>query len=525
MTLFLVQNAGYEASIVGKTGVNLRVKDSGTGKKVQELFSLSSGRTVVGSFDGGKLSTIGGAPLVYMVEQASGYVEAMAKCIKDWRWPHLIKYTIYQQLWQRVLLICAGFADTIDSNYLRHEPMIKLAMGLDIGDSKHLASQPTICRLENNLDSKDCYRMAMCMLAFYIARRGQAPRQIILDFDGSSFPTYGDQANTSFRKYYETNMYFPLFVYDQDGWLICAILRPGYEGEARLTVPVLKRLVGGMRQAWPMVKIILRVDAAFGSRELYDWCEEQGKDDPEKAIYYVVCLKSPAQGTAHTVHFTQYQEQAKRQFGLKHGQPEYVGDDAPTKNAVEKEIRQLPKKEKREKLKRLAKRIVRVFGNFYYQAGNGGNDPKQWRKERRIVGVCTHDDWGIVSRYFVTNLPESYSPQYLIEQLYSARGRMELRIKDYKGLEGDKLSCQEFVANQARLMFSAMAYNTLYMLREQLPKPLKQWTLPTLQKYLIRIAVRVTETARKITMHWASDYQWQREFWVCEERLRNRLLC
>ena len=104
---------------------------------------------------------------------------------------------------------------------------------------------------------------------------GKPPKQIILDFDGSSFPTYGDQENTSYRGYYETNMYFPLFVYDQDGWLICAILRPGYDGEARLTVPVLKRLVSGLRQASTKVKIILRVDAAFGSRELYDWCEDR----------------------------------------------------------------------------------------------------------------------------------------------------------------------------------------------------------------------------------------------------------
>lgn len=503
----------------------MKSKDSGSGNKVQELFSLSSGRSVSGSFDGGKLSTIGGAPLVYMVEQASGYVSKVAECIRDWRCPHLIKYTIYEQVWQRVLLICAGFADTIDSNLLRHEPMIKLAMGLDLKEEKHLASQPTMFRLENNLDSKDCYRMAMLMVALYIARKGRAPKEIILDFDGSSCPTYGDQENSSYRKYYDTNMLFPLFVYDQDGWLICAILRPGYDGEARLTVPVLKRLVKCLRQAWPKVRIILRVDAAFGCRGLYDWCEDQGKGDPEKTVYYVVCIKSLPQGTGHTVHFTQYQAQAKRQFGRLHGQQEYVGDNAKTKSAVEKELRQLPKKERKQQLQRLRKRIVRVFGNFYYQAGNGGKDPKQWRQERRIVGVCTQDDWRQVSRYFVTNLPEGYTPQFLIEQLYSARGGMELRIKDYKGLEGDKLSCQEFIANQARLLFHALAYNTLFQLRDQLPKPLHQWTLPTLQKYLIRMAVRITETAREIVVHWSSDYEWKREFWICEERLRKRLLC
>jgi hypothetical protein len=480
---------------------------------------------VSGSFDGGKLSTIGGAPLVYMVEQASGYVALVANCIKDWRCAHLIKYTIYQQVWQRVLLICAGFADTNDSNFLRHEPMIKLAMGLDVQDMKHLASQPTICRLENKLDSKDCYRMAMCMLAFYIMRRGSAPKEIVLDFDGSCFRTYGDQAGSSYRGYYETNMLFPLFVYDQDGWLICAILRPGCEGEARLTVPVLKRLVKGLRQAWPKVRIILRADAAFGNQAVYDWCEDQGKEDPAKTVYYIICHRDLPQGTGHTVHFKQYQDQAKRQFGKQFGQQRYIDESAKKKYAVEKEVRLLPKGERKKELKRLSKRIVRVFGNFYYQAGKGGKDPHGWRQERRIVGVCRQDDWGQVSRYFVTNLPEGHTPQFLIEQLYSARGGAELRIKDFKGLEGDKMSCSEFAANQGRLLFHALAYNTLYQLREHLPRPLQTWTLPTIQKYLIRMAVRITETAKNIVMHWASDFRWQREIWVCEERLRKRLLC
>jgi hypothetical protein len=507
--------------------VNLRIKSNEPKKKTQELFSLSSGRTVYGVFNGGKMSTVGGAPLLHMVEQSSRYVEAVSACIKDWRMPHLIKYSIYQQVWQRVLLICAGFADTIDSNYLRHDPAIKLAMGIDLQESKHLASQPTICRLENNLDSKDCYRMAMCMLWLYIARKKKPPKEIILDFDGSCVPAYGDQQGTSYRKYWDTNMYFPLFVYDQDGWLICAILRPGWDGEARLTVPVLKRLVKGLREAWCQVRIIVRMDAAFGSPEIYDWCEDQGKDNPKKTVHYIVCLRSSADGTGVSGGFKKYRDQAKRHFGKKCGRAEYLEEGSKTKNQVLKEARAIPDKKKRKKaLERLKNRVVRVFGNGYYQAGKGGKDPNGWRCERRVVSVITHDDWGCVSRYFVTNLPERYSPQYLIEQLYSARGAMELRIKEYKGLEGDKLSCQDFTANQARVMFHALAYNTLYQLREHLPGPRQEWTFKSIQNYLIRMAVRITQSTQRIVMHWASDFPWQREFWSCHKRLTAaRMLC
>ena len=510
----------------------MKSKGTRSKKKAQELFGLSNGRTVYGSFDGGDLSVHGGAPLLSMVEQGSGYVKSAADCIRDWRTPHLVKYSLYEQVWQRVLLICTGFADTIDSNYLRHDPAIKLAMGLDVQGEKHLASQPTMSRLENNLDSKDCYRMAMCMLWMYIARKKIPPKEIVLDFDGSSVPVFGNQQGTSYRKYWDTTMYFPLFIYDQDGWLICAILRPGWDGEARLTVPVLKRLVSGMREAWPEVRIIVRMDAAFGSPEVYDWCEDQGKDDPEKTVYYIVCQRSPADGTGVSAEFKKYRDQAKRHFGKAHGPAQYVSEDSKTKkktttkNQVEKEIKAMTdKKERKKALQRLRRRFVRVFGNGYYRAGKGGKDPKGWRCDRRVVSVVTHDDWGCISRYFVTNLPERYSPEFLIEQLYSARGGAELRIKEYKGLEGDKLSCQDFTANQARLIFHALAYNTLFQLREKLPGPKQKWTFQTIQKYLIQMAVKITQTARRVVMHWDSDFQWKRQFWYCHKRLTEQMLC
>jgi hypothetical protein len=319
-------------------------------------------------------------------------------------------------------------------------------------------------------------------------------------------------------------MYFPLFVYDQDGWLICAILRPGREGEARLTVPILKRLVKHLRSAWPAVRIIVRADAAFGTQELYNWCEDQGKDGAEKEVYYVVCLRTPAEGNgiSGAYDFRAMKAKAARKFGKIFGAVQYSYPKAPSKSAVEKAAKQLPKVERKKELKRLRERVVRVFEDGRYQAGNGGQDPKQWRQERRVVAVCTQDDWGQTSRYFVTNLPVTsrFQSQYLIEDLYSARGGMELRIKEYKALEGDKLSCSEFSANQARVIFHALAYNTMFQLRENLPGKRQSWSFESIQKYLLRMAVQVTRKGRHVVMHWASDFQWKREFWSCVARLR-----
>lgn len=502
----------------------MKIKSSGPSKKVQELFSLSNGSVVSAAFDGGKMSALGGAPLLRMVEAASGYVQMASECIKDWRLPHLIKYTLVQQVWQRVLLICVGFSATIDSNYLRKDVAIKLALGLEIGEEKHLASQPTISRLENNISLRDCHRIAVFMVLFYIQRRKQAPKEIILDFDGSCVEVHGDQQGTSYRSYYDTTMYFPLFVYDQDGWLICAILRPGKEGEARLTVPILKRIVKQLRDAWPKVQIIVRADAAFGNPKLYDWCEDQGKCGPEKEVYYIVCLKTAPEGSgiSGAFDFHEMKNKAKRQFGKAHGPAQYMYPKAPSKSEVEKIAKAKPQAERRKELKRLRKRVVRVFEDGRYQTGKGGKDPDQWRHDRRVVAVCRQDDWGQTSRYFVTNLPvtKRYQPQYMIEELYSARGGMELRIKEYKALEGDKLSCSEFAANQARIIFHALAYNTMFALRENLPGQRQSWTFPSIQKYLLRIPVRVTRKGLRTLMHWPSDFPFKREIWTSVARLR-----
>ena len=215
-------------------------------------------------------------------------------------------------------------------------------------------------------------------------------------------------------------MYFPLFVYDQDGWLICAILRPGREGEARLTVPVLKRLVKHFRNNWPKVQIIVRADSAFGSPELYDWCEDQAE------VYYIVPLKTPPEGSgvSGAVCFRGMKDEAARRFGQKFGPQQYAHKNAHTKNYVMRVLKDLPVKERRKALKDLRKRLVRVFSDGSYQVGKGGEDPQQWRKERRVVAVCSQDDWRKTCRYFVTNLPVTarFNASYLIKELYSARG-------------------------------------------------------------------------------------------------------
>jgi hypothetical protein len=57
------------------------------------------------------------------------------------------------------------------------------------------------------------------------------------------------------------------------GHLITALLRAGNTHGSNSAVALLKRLVGGLREAWPGVAIELRADAGFAVPALYDYCE------------------------------------------------------------------------------------------------------------------------------------------------------------------------------------------------------------------------------------------------------------
>ena len=73
-------------------------------------------------------------------------------------------------------------------------------------------------------------------------------------------------------------MYHPLLVFDgHTGHLITALLRAGNTHGSNSAVALLKRLVCGLREAWPGVAIELRAEAGFALPALYDDdCEEGG---------------------------------------------------------------------------------------------------------------------------------------------------------------------------------------------------------------------------------------------------------
>ena len=123
-----------------------------------------------------------------------------------------------------------GYEDQDDADTLRTDPLLKLVCRRLPETGHALASQPTLSRLENAVDRRACYRLAVALDQRYLCERERdgSPPHIVLDLDGTDDPTHGAQEGSAYHGYYRQHMLHPLLVFDgTTGQLITAVLRPG----------------------------------------------------------------------------------------------------------------------------------------------------------------------------------------------------------------------------------------------------------------------------------------------------------
>ncbi len=101
------------------------------------------------------------------------------------------------------------------------------------------------------------------------------PKSLILDFDATDIPLYGEQQGRFFHKYYDHLCYLPLYVFCDDFPLI-ARLRPAGIGACDGTEAILKELVKAIRTRFPDVRIIFRGDSGFCRDSILNECESLG---------------------------------------------------------------------------------------------------------------------------------------------------------------------------------------------------------------------------------------------------------
>jgi hypothetical protein len=493
---------GYEATQVS-TKEPFPMKKSTANQRVAQLkLDLLETKQVEVSFDGEDVTGNGGILLAGQAEKLTGLLRGAASRLDDHRTQSMIKHNQFEEVAQRVFQIIAGFAACDDSDFLRNDPAIKAAVGRDPLSGEPLASQPTQSRFENGRSYKELYRLCQWLVDYYIQCHPKAPKQLFLDFDGSAIETFGIQLNAFYRGGpYKKYMYFPLFVFDQNGWLLVAALRPGDEGEVELTLPVLKKLVARLRKAWPRTRITFRADGAFTNKNLYKWLDENN-------VQYVLGIKHNNSLLAKT---KQFRQEAERKFKRKFEEPQFKGK-AGEKRKLDhmKKLRSIEKRSQRtEENDEYMARRVRVYGDFMYQAGS-------WDRERRVIARCDYTDEGIDVRYVVTNV-RGYLAAQVYEGMYCQRALAELWIKNLKETQCDRLSCSQFKANMFRLLLHAMAYLLIHQVRIRLSAA--RMSIEQFRRHFIHVAVHVRETSTVARFRVSRSYHAAKDFRLAAKRL------
>lgn len=437
-------------------------------------LGILHGKQVTGGFDGGDISSDGGLMLVAAADERLGLTRQLAACLTDARAPRKIAHQLPELFAQRVYQIAAGYEDCNDADDLRHDPVLKTAVGRLPQTGRDLASQPTLSRFENSVTRRELWAMAQVLVEQFLARHAATrPKFVRLDFDATDDPTHGQQQFAEFHGFYEEHCYLPLIVTAQvEGGpqeLLVAMLRRGRSHASRGALALLKRLVARLRQQWPGLPILVRGDSGFAIPALYDWCEAQ--DVPVR--YLIGLAQNPRLRVLAEPHL-----QAAR---AEH--------------------------------ERTGEKVRRLHGARYAA--------KPWPHRRRVLIKAEVTAQGDNPRFVVTNLRGRAAGLYA---LYAARGEMENRIKELKcDLQMDRTSCHRFVANQFRVLLHAAAFVLCCALREALAgTELATAQVGTLQRRLLKLGVRVKETARRVWLQFASSCP-VKDLWpVVLARLRPR---
>jgi hypothetical protein len=481
------------------------VSKSTANRRIEQLaLDLDGVKATTIRFDGEDVSPNGGALLIAQAERLTGLIKGASNRLLDHRTQSLIAHNMFDQVMQRVLQIASGAASASDASVLRNDPALKMATGRNPLSGEALASQPTLSRLENGRSWRELLWLSAWLVDYYIQCHPKPPKKLILDFDGSAIETYGLQLQAFYRSGpYKQYMYFPLFVFDQDGWLIVAALRPGDHGEVALALPVLKRLVKRFRQAWPNTEITIRADGAFTDPAFYEWMDDND-------VKYTIGFKH---NNVLLTKTRQARQKAKKKFYRKFGYPLFEGKyGQKLKLETIKHIRSLSLPGERRKAHQImSSRVVRVCDDFQYAAGS-------WTRNRRIIARIDFTDEGLDVRYIITNIT-NLAPTQIYEDVYCKRSRIELWIKNIKETDCSRLSCAQFKANAFRLLLHAFAYLLLYQVRKRLPDQLQQINVNQLRERFVKVPCQIIENRDQITVRVTAIYRDAREFRLTCKRL------
>ena len=168
----------------------------------QDSFDFGSveRRRVVAAFDGGTMTSDGGALLLGATDKAIGLVGRFSACFSDARDPGLIEHSLETLVGQRVFGLALGYEDLNDHDQLRHDPVMAVLAGkLDARrkECAPVAGKSTLNRLEQALRGGvgryhkigyDARAIEALFIDLFLESYEKPPKRITLDLDATDDP-------------------------------------------------------------------------------------------------------------------------------------------------------------------------------------------------------------------------------------------------------------------------------------------------------------------------------------------------
>jgi len=216
----------------------------------------------VARFDGGTISSDGGAFLLRQVDKRLNLLARFGQCFLDGRKQALVEHSIPEMVSQRVYGLALGYEDLNDHEQLRTDPVFGILAGKE-DMAEPLAGKSTLNRMELGTGINSRYKKITfwkeavdeLLVNAFIESHEDAPAEIVLDMDTTDMPLHGKQEGRFFHGYYDAYCYLPLYVFCGDH-VLCARMREANHDAAFGCRQEMERIVKQLRAAWPEVKIV-----------------------------------------------------------------------------------------------------------------------------------------------------------------------------------------------------------------------------------------------------------------------------
>ena len=416
---------------------------------------------IVARFDVPHASSDGGLVLLKAVDERLRLTEAVAQCLTDPRQPGKVAHSVLDLVRQRVFGLAAGYLDGNDAARLADDPLHKLVLDREPLTGPALGSQPTLSRFENGLGRRDLVRvgqaLARTVIAHHRRRLHGRARRITIDLDPTDDPTHGQQELSFFNGHYDTACYLPLvatLTFDDEPiqYLVGIVLRPGNAAASRGAIGRLRWLLRPLRRAFP-------------------------RRHPARPPGWRLCRRP------RCLRF------------LDRAGVEYVVG--------------LPGNA------RLDKRVRRLLGRARVLFRATGDATRAVRRDalrgQELAAQAPRDHEGRgrpvsrpgPARQSALRRDQSAGAPEAVYAIYRQRGDVENRHKELKDSLGlGRTSCPRFLANQVRVLLTATAYILFQTLQQQAQRTACAGAqVATLRERLIKLAVWITRSARRIVLH------------------------